>query len=277
MRPAKARSDKTQPSLDRYDAALHKKIWHGGTHGSYKKLIAGETDLIYECRRPSEDERKLMKSKKVELDIRAIALDAFVFIRNKDNPVKGLTLTQVKDIYTRGAEGKGKVGNWNQVGGPDAKIHAYIRNRNSGSQETMMTLVMKKLPIVGRRGMTGFGMRGPYNLLHRDKAGIGFTFFYYQRHMAPQLVGRRVVAQQQVVQARGAPKPLIQMFAIDGVMPSRATIADGTYPLVTEVYVVTRKDLKPDHPAAKLRDWLLTAEGQGVVGETGYVPIGAKK
>ena len=60
-------------------------------------------------------------------------------------------------------------------------------------------------------------------------------------------------------------------------MPSRATIADGTYPLVTEVYVVTRKDLKPDHPAAKLRDWLLTAEGQKIVGETGYVPIKAKK
>ncbi len=45
------------------------------------------------------------------------------------------------------------------------------------------------------------------------------------------------------------------------------------YPWVTKVYVVTRKDLKEDHPAAKLRDWLLTPEGQTVIGETGYVPI----
>jgi len=217
-----------------------------------------------------------MKSEKIELDIRPVALDAFVFLRNKDNPVKGLTLAQVRDIYTRGADGKGKAGNWKHVGGPDAKINAFIRNRNSGSQETMMTLVMKDLPIVGQRGMTGFSMKGPYNRLRHDKSGIGFTFFYYQRHMAPLPVTARSKVQKQQ-SGKKAAEPLVHMFAIDGVMPSRATIADRTYPLVTEVYVVTRRDLKADHPAAKLRDWLLSAEGQGVVGETGYVPITAKK
>ena len=261
-----------------FEEKLYRHIAHTSTHGSYKNLIAGRTDLIYECRRPSEDEQKRTKFKKVELDIRPVALDAFVFIRNKDNPVKDLTLAQVKDIYTRGADGKAKIGNWNEAGGPDAKINAYIRNRNSGSQETMMSLVMKERPIVGERGMTGSTMSGPYNRLHGDKTGIGFTFFYYQHHMAPQPFSSFIYSDDETQQVEPKEKkPPVEMFAIDGVMPSRATIAAGTYPLVTEVYVVTRKDLKPGHPAAKLRDWLLTAEGQKIVAETGYVPITAKK
>jgi len=65
----------------------------------------------------------------------------------------------------------------------------------------------------------------------------------------------------------------VEMFAIDGVQPTRETIADGSYPWVTKVYAVTRSDLEPEHPAARLRDWLLTEEGQSVIAETGYVPL----
>lgn len=63
------------------------------------------------------------------------------------------------------------------------------------------------------------------------------------------------------------------MFAVNGIRPTRTTIADGTYPLVTRVYVVTRKGIDRTSAAAKLRAWLLSPEGQAVVAETGYVPI----
>jgi len=67
--------------------------------------------------------------------------------------------------------------------------------------------------------------------------------------------------------------PQCRLLAIDGVAPSAKTIAVGSYPLATDVYIVTRKDLPADHPAAKLRDWLLSAEGQRVVADSGYVPV----
>lgn len=268
-------ADTSVPLNRKHDARFYTKIRHHGTHGSYKMLIDGKTDLIYECRRPSEDEQSLMKEKDVELDIRPIALDAFVFLRHEDNSVKGLTMSDVRKIYTRGADGKGQITNWQEIGGPDDEIHPFVRNRNSGSQETMQSLVMKERLILEGRRMTGASMMGPYNMMHRDKLGIGFTFFYYQRHMAPFPIirSKRVnkLATQQVKEKQ--PTPPVRMFAIDGVMPSRETIADRTYPLVTEVYVVTRKDLDPGHAAATLRDWLLTAEGQGIVRETGYVPV----
>jgi phosphate transport system substrate-binding protein len=248
------------------------RIRHHGTHGSYLRLIKGQEDLIYECRLPSEDERRLMKKEGVELRHSPIALDAFVFLRHTDNPVQGLSAQQVRDIYTAAKEGGGRIENWSEVGGPKRPIHAYVRNRNSGSQETMLSLVMKDCEIIKGRSMVAYGMMGPYNLMFADKAGLGFTFYYYQRYMSP-MPRRSGKAGKNVRQQAAKPRTPVRMLAIDGVRPTRSSIARRRYRWVTEVYAVTRKDLAADHPAAKLRDWLLTAEGQKVIAETGYVPI----
>lgn len=258
------------------DNDLYEGIKHDGTHSAYKKLIKGETDLIYECRRPSPDEIKFMKEHNVELQITPIALDGFVFLRQKDNPVTSLTAEQVRDIYTPAEDKTGAIiDNWKKVGGPNTEINAYTRNRNSGSQETMKTLVMKNKELIGGRGMITMGMAGPYNKMFRDKKGIGFTFFYYQRHMAPMQIGfflGRIPSTSTRIGEQKQESP-IQIFAINGVEPTRETIADGSYQWRTKVYAVTRKNIDQDHPAARLREWLLTDEGQAVIAETGYVPF----
>jgi phosphate transport system substrate-binding protein len=159
------------------------------------------------------------------------------------------------------------VTNWSQVGGPDRKINAYTRNRNSGSQETMVSLVMKGKATIQGRQMVTMSMIGPYNRLNGDPAGIGYTFFYYQRNMAPRSRG----GLGKTPRKREAPG--IRMLAIDGVAPGKRTIADGTYPLVTDVYCVTRGDLPADSRAARIRDWLTTPAGQAVVAASGYVPL----
>lgn len=219
---------------------------HTGTHGAYERLIHGEVDLIYECRPPSADERKLMEEKGVELELTPIALDAFVFLRHRDNPVEGLTVEQIKGMYT------GEVKTWAPAGG-EGEVHAYVRNRNSGSQETMQSVVMGDLEITAGRDAVAHTMRGPYEQLPTDPQGIGFTFFYYNEWMSPN--------------------PRVEVLAVEDVMPSRETIASGAYRWVTPVYAVTRKDLAVDAPAAKVRDWLATPAGQAVVAESGYVPV----
>ena len=54
----------------------------------------------------------------------------------------------------------------------------------------------------------------------------------------------------------------VKLIAVDGVFPSAENVRTRRYPYVTEVYVVTRSDLPPGHPAACLRDWLLSPTGQ---------------
>jgi len=141
------------------------------------KLIKGEADLIYECRRPSPDEVKLIEEHGVELEITPIALDAFVFLHHEDNPVTELTAEEVRDIYTRAEDGdRGRIDNWEQVGGPDAEINAYTRNPNSGSQETLLTLVMKDREVIPGRDMQAMSMVGPFDRIYGDQKGSALHF-----------------------------------------------------------------------------------------------------
>lgn len=112
-----------------------------GTHGAYMNPISRESELILDAREPSPDELIAANQEGVILNATPIALDAFVFITNLNNPVKSLTSGQIKGIY------KGDVTNWKDVGGNDSQINPYVRDANSGSQEIMETLVMKGEPM----------------------------------------------------------------------------------------------------------------------------------
>ncbi len=228
---------------------INDAVRHRGTHAAYVNLIKQRAELILVAREPSADELSLAGRKGIRLDVQAIAHDAFVLLLNTDNPVTELTVEQIRNIYT------GKIVNWNEVGGPDADIHPFQRNRNSGSQELMEQLVMD-----GRRMMrapdmmVGTSMAEPFTMLDNDLYGIGYSVYFYQEHMAP--------------------KATVKACAINGVPPDKLTIKDGTYPFVTEVYAVILEGSPPDSAARRLRDWLLTPTGQTIIGQCGYVPVG---
>jgi phosphate transport system substrate-binding protein len=71
-----------------------------------------------------------------------------------------------------------------------------------------------------------------------------------------------------------APAARVKACAINGILPEPRTLADGTYPFITNVYVVILEDLTSDSPARKLRDWLLAPTGQAIVSQCGYIPVG---
>jgi phosphate transport system substrate-binding protein len=222
-------------------------ITTSGTHGAYVSLITGESDLILVARRPSGDELHSANVAGVQLIPKPIALDAFVFILSDENPVENLTTRQIQDIYT------GKLTNWQAVGGPDLDIHPYQRNPNSGSQELMVKLVMKDLPMIDAPEMVLPMMMAPFYALSSDPLGISYSVYYFEEFMA------------------GIEK--VKLCAVDGVMPSYESIHSGDYPYITEVYAVVRDGLDPQSPAYQLWAWLLSPGGQEVVAESGYIPV----
>jgi phosphate transport system substrate-binding protein len=113
------------PDLTNYEGDFP-GIGHQGTHTAYLNLIAGTTDLILVARNPSAEELDLARVSGVTFDIQPIARDAFVFIVNENNPIEGLTINELRAIYS------GEVADWAQVGGPSAKINAYQRDDQSG-------------------------------------------------------------------------------------------------------------------------------------------------
>ncbi|MBK5107006.1 MAG: substrate-binding domain-containing protein [Anaerolineales bacterium] len=219
---------------------------HQGTHSAYLNLIDGSTDLILVARSPSNEEIKLAEMSGVSLDFRPIALDAFVFMVNENNPIPGLTMDEIQGIYS------GEITNWQQVGGPSAQINPYQRNDQSGSQQLMRSLVMKDLSMVDAPELVLLKMIAPFYAISEDAHGIGYSVFYYEENMAPN--------------------EYIKLIAVDGVQPTQESITNRTYPFTSEVFLVVRAGSPSNSLAIRLRDWLVTDDGQELVAQSGYAP-----
>jgi phosphate transport system substrate-binding protein len=149
---------------------------------------------------------------------------------------------------------------WQKVGDYKAEITAYQREENSGSQVLMRELVMRDTPLYkpterfkGTPNLIGYLMSSPYIELTDNNRGIGYSVYYYEQFMLGSVKTRTL--------------------AVDDVEPNFENIRRRKYPFVADVMVVTRKGLAADSPAAKLRKWLLSPEGQRVVEQSGYVPL----
>jgi phosphate transport system substrate-binding protein len=221
------------------------------THNAFLNLIDEKADLILSARKMSSDEKAYASNTGVNLIETPIALDAFIFIANNDNPLKSLTTKQIQDIYT------GKITNWKDVGGNNNKINPYIRNPNSGSQELMETLVMQGLEIgdwtvdYESEWMVP-SMFQVFSTLRYDSNGLGYTVYYYK---------------EQIVRDK-----IVKSISVNGVYPDKTTIKNRKYPYVAEVYAVIRSDLDKSSMAYKLYELLLSGAAKSVITESGYIP-----
>jgi phosphate transport system substrate-binding protein len=225
-------------------------LTHNRTHQAYLSLIAGESDLIF-VTYPSEEEFALAERAGVELEIIPVVKDALVFLRNSSNSVETLSQRQIRGIYT------GEITNWSQVGGDNEPITAFQRPENSGSQTLFLKLAMDNLtPDSPPLELRPAGMGDLVDAVasyDNARNALGFSVFYYVSDM--YVSGD------------------VSLMAIDGIEPTRETIAAGTYSYITYYYAVMRKDTPEDHPMRELVDWLLTDDGQTVAQRAGYVPM----
>ena len=222
---------------------------HNGTHGSYLNLLSDDapSELLLVARKPSPDELAEARKYNIEYEIRPLALDALVFIVNEKNSLSALTIEQIRAIYA------GKITDWQDVGGEKASISVFARDRNSGSEELMRELVMHDTPTVAQPQFFFGGMEIIIRSVAETPLAIGYSVYYYETLMAPDTRNKRL--------------------SINGIAPTRETIANRSYPLTAEVYAVIRKGLPETHPARILRDWLLSPDGQKLVADSGYTPI----
>src|SRR5205085_3179740 len=86
---------------------------------------------------------------------------------NENNPIKELSLEQLKDVFT------GKVRNWKDVGGQDLPITIYSRENSSGSYEFFKEHVLQGMDFAS----SAQAMPGTAALLQavaKDVKGIGY-------------------------------------------------------------------------------------------------------
>src|SRR5580765_5948282 len=104
------------------------QVTGGGSGTGIAALINGTTDICQASRPMKEDEKRKLRDRYQSMGVEtAVAKDGLSVFLNEQNPVKELTIEQLRNIYT------GEITNWKQVGGADARIVLYGREDSSGT------------------------------------------------------------------------------------------------------------------------------------------------
>ncbi len=232
------------------DDELEYYLDHNTTGPAYENLILGKSNknLLF-VTEPSAEEKQLAADNNVELDVTPVALDGFVFITHKDNPVDSLTVWQIQAIYS------GQITNWSQVGGNDEEIVAYQREPNSGSQTVMENMVMDgvemmpapKAPVVKTMG----GLVDSIASYQNKTCSIGYSFYYYINNLYQNAD--------------------IKVLKINGISPDNENLISKAYPFSSGYFAVTRKG--GDAKAEEIKQYLLSDEGQELIKLAGYCPV----
>jgi phosphate transport system substrate-binding protein len=151
---------------------------------------------------------------------------------------------------------------WAEVGGagPDA-IRPLLRNPGSGSGELFAKHVTASPIGEAASDRLIMTMMGLIDAVGTRPGDLGYTVYYYAKAFL-----------EAAARAPWSGGPHFKLIAIDGVEPTDESIAKGTYRLREPVYAVIRTDAAP--AVATLHDWLASPEGQRLVSETGYLPVG---
>ena len=215
---------------------------------AYPDLISGKTDLIF-CFLPNEEQVRLADHAGVALACYPVLNEALVFYVNADNPVEELSRQQLHDIYA------GTISNWKEVGGKDEPIRAFQHIDEFLSQQGLTSLVIAENELIPplteqREGSMG-DLADTVADFDGSEGALGFSYLH-------QL-------------SRRSDLDAIKLLRIDGVMPQDDTIAEGTYPLISQACAVIRGG-EEDTPAGEFAQWCAWPLGQALAQEMGYVP-----
>jgi len=222
----------------------------GGTGTGITALINGTVDLANASREMKAEELAAARANGIEPVEHIVARDAIAVVVNPSNPVDYLSITQISDIYT------GKITNWKEVGGEDRPIVLLSRESNSGTYVYFLENVI-------RQGRADSDLLfSPDTLLMPSSEGISAEIRQNPNAIGYDGLGYVTPDQKTIAVAvsEGAPY----------VLPSIATVNDGSYPIARPLYMYSAGE-PTGHLKAYL-DWVLS-DGQGIVAETGFVPL----
>jgi phosphate transport system substrate-binding protein len=169
-----------------------------------------------------------------------MAYDAVVVIVNPSNPVKNLSMQQVKQIFT------GAVTNWKQVGGPDLAIGLVNRDEASGTREAFGKIALNNAAFDTHAAVLP-GTGQVRSVVSGAPGAVGYISY-------------------------GFVTDEVKAVAIDGVAPSPKTAISGAYPIRRVLHFLTKGPATG--MAKRYIDFVLSPAVQDkVVSDAGFIPI----
>lgn len=214
----------------------------GGSGVGIASLIDETTDIATSSRDIKDKEITKAAQKGITSHEIIIAMDGIAVIVHPSNIISYLSREQIKAIYT------GKISNWAEIGGEDRKIVVVSRDTSSGTFEAFENLALDK-EKVRPDALTTASNQAVVMAVASSPNAIGYAGLGYITNK-------------------------VKTLRVNGVKCTRETIISGSYPLSRPLYMYTNG--VPEGLTKKFIDFVLSAEGQKLVEEEGFVGIDLK-
>jgi phosphate transport system substrate-binding protein len=212
----------------------------GGSGNGIKAIIDGTTDIADSSRFIKDGEVKQAIEKGSYPVPFAVAYDCIVPVVHPGNPVKNLTVDQLRGIY------KGEIDNWKAVGGPDLKIVVVSRDTSSGTYEVWEEKVMNKERV------------SPAALLQASSGAV-----------AQAVAGNKFAIGYLGV---GYLNDKVKALTVNDIVGNEETTLNGTFPVARPLFMFTRG--WPTGDALNFVNYMMHPQkGQKWVKEAGFVPL----
>jgi phosphate transport system substrate-binding protein len=222
----------------------------GGSGTGIAAMINGTVDIANASRAMKPEEISAAQDNGINPIEFVVARDAIAVVVHPSNPVDGLTLQQISDIYTR------KITNWQQVGGEDRPIVLLSRESNSGTYVYFLENVIR----LGNKESDKLFSQD--TLLMPSSEGISAEVRQNPNAIGYDGLGYVTPDQKMVAVAREDGVPF--------VLPSVETVNNGSYSISRPLYMYTAGE--PSGQIKTYLDWIL-GEAQTLVTELGFVPL----
>ncbi len=211
----------------------------GGSGNGIAAMIDGATDIADASRFIKDKEVKEAVANGIKPIPHRVAMDGIAVVLHPSNSVDGLTLDQIKDIYT------GKVTNWKELGGNDQEIVVISRDSSSGTFEVFGELALDE-ERVAQSALLQSSNGAVASTVAETEGAIGYVGLGYLSSK-------------------------LKAIEVNGVKPSNATVASGAFPIARPLFMFT--DGWPEGLTASFINFILSAEGQKIAESVGYVPL----
>lgn len=216
----------------------------GGSGVGISALLDGTTDIAMASRSIKFSETMKAKAAGENLKEVIIAYDALAVIVHPSNPVSRLTRQQLEDIF------RGKITNWQEVGGDNRKIVVYSRETSSGTYEFFKESVLKnKNYMSSSLSMPATG--AIIQSVSQTKGAIGYVGLAY---ISPQV---KTIA--------------VSYDNLHFAQPNLENAINKSYPIVRPLYYYYNE--KNSNLVKNLLQFILSEEGQEIIKKSGYIPL----
>jgi phosphate transport system substrate-binding protein len=181
-----------------------------------------------------------LKEEEQGLWVIEIAKDGLAVIVHPDNPINGLSLDEVRDIYTT------DINNWARLGGTDARIHIITREDGSGTRSAFEELVMGGQQI-SPRAIVQDSNGAVRQLVADDPNAIGFI------SLGLVGIGERPV----------------KALSLEGVYPTSENVINGSYNLTRPFLFVALA--KPEGHTLEFIEFVMSDEGRQILKTEGLI------